>query len=380
MRIFSRYVIAEVLKYFIAGLGALTLLVTVGMAVREGLSKGLPPTLIASIMPYLLPEMLGITIPVTMLFAVTCVFGRMSGSNEIVALKSLGISPASVVVPVLLLASAISLGTVWMYELAAVWSRPNVRRVAIESVEEIAYGMLRTHRSFQSDRFSITVKGVEGRRLIRPTIIVPKRGSTPAVTLTAAEAELVTDFDEGVLTFSCTQAVASVPGEEASYTADLIEHNILLQKPERPVHRDWLGMGEIAEELAGFEQLAVQLAGEIAQKTAAGSSHESESRQLANVQHKIHRLRTEPYRRWANGFSSLAFVLMGIPVATLWRSADAVSSFFACFLPILVVYYPLLMLGEELSTSGTLPPWSFWLPNAAMLVPGVWLFRRVIRY
>ena len=91
-------------------------------------------------------------------------------------------------------------------------------------------------------------------------------------------------------------------------------------------------------------------------------------------------MRTEPYRRWSNGFSCLAFVLIGMPVAVRWRSADAVSTFFACFLPVLILYYPMLMLGEELSTSGSLPPWSFWLPNLVMLVPGLWLFRGVLRY
>jgi lipopolysaccharide export system permease protein len=379
MRIFTRYVLAEVLKYFVAGLAALTLLVTVGMAVREGLSKGLPPAVIATIMPYMLPEMLGITIPVTMLFAVTCVFGRLAGTNELVALKSAGVSPLRVLAPVLVLAATVSLATVWMYELAAVWSRPNVRRIVLQSVEEIAYGVLRTNGSFDCGQFSITVKRVEGRKLVRPTISIPERGSTPAMTLRAAEAALRTDLDAGVLWITCTRAEASVAGR-VRYTADVIDQPIPLGKPPRHVHRDWLGMGQIPGHVARLRQTSQGLSDELAQQRLLGEEDESLRQHLAAVQRQVRRLRAEPYRRWSNGLSCLCFVLIGAPVAVLWRTADAVSTFFACFLPVLVVYYPLLMLGEDLSCSGALPPWAFCLPNVAAMVPGAVLVRRVMRY
>lgn len=101
MWIFTRYVVWEVLKLFLAGLIVLTLLVTVGMGVKEGLAKGLPPAVMLRTMPFMVPEMLGITLPVAMLYAVCTVFGRMAGTNEIVALKSLGINPMAAIFPFL---------------------------------------------------------------------------------------------------------------------------------------------------------------------------------------------------------------------------------------------------------------------------------------
>lgn len=150
MYIFTRYVVAEVLKNFLVTLAGLTLIITVVMGVNEGLKKGLPPTVMFYTMPYMMPEMLGITLPVSLLLAVCVVFGRMTGSNEVIALKSLGISPMVIVWPVLVLAFLLSLGTVWMQEIAATWCRPSVTRVLTESVEEIAYGMLRANHSFTS--------------------------------------------------------------------------------------------------------------------------------------------------------------------------------------------------------------------------------------
>ena len=52
----------------------------------------------------------------------------------------------------------------------------------------------------------------------------------------------------------------------------------------------------------------------------------------------------------------------------LWRHADVLTNFFVCFLPILALYYPLLMLSDNLATSGGRrsafgwPTWCWWCP------------------
>jgi lipopolysaccharide export system permease protein len=94
----------------------------------------------------------------------------------------------------------------------------------------------------------------------------------------------------------------------------------------------------------------------------------------------IFRLKTEPYRRWANGFTCLCFALIGMPVAMLWRHADVLTNFFVCFLPILAVYYPLLLLGQDLSTSGKLWPIAFWMANVILVIPAIELLRWIIRH
>lgn len=133
MYILTRYAVWEVLKIFLAALVGLTLLVTLGMGFKEASSRGLPNIITLQLVPYMLPEMLGITLPVAMLYAVSSAFGRMTGTNEVVALKSLGVSPMAVVWPVLVLTAFLSLGTVWMYEVAATWCRPSRERVICES-------------------------------------------------------------------------------------------------------------------------------------------------------------------------------------------------------------------------------------------------------
>ena len=82
----------------------------------------------------------------------------------------------------------------------------------------------------------------------------------------------------------------------------------------------------------------------------------------------------------ANGFSCLCFVLIGAPMAIRLRHAEFLASFFACFLPILLVYYPLLMGAVGQAKDGAVPPPTVWLGNIVLALWGLWLMRRVIRY
>ena len=384
MYIFTRYVVSEVLKVFLVTLTALTLFVTLGMGVKEGLSRGLPPMVMFYTMPYMLPEMLGITIPVSLLLAVSIVYGRMTGTNEVVAIKSLGINPMAIIWPAIVVAFLLSLGTVWTQEIAATWSRPSYAKVVAESVEEIAYAMLRTNHSFSwPPQFSITVKRVEDKKLIHPTIFIEANGNNPTTTLRAAEAELYTDRKAQVLNIICRDVEVDVEGQMRFRNPEEMHLFLSIFNPGKPDehHRDWLAMYEIPAHIAQLKSEVWQ----IQQRCAAlAVNHQppspADNERLVKLWYLIHRLQTEPFRRLSNGFTCLCFVLIGIPVSMLWRHADVLTNFFVCFVPILSIYYPLLMFSEDLSTSGKLPPISFWMSNALLIVSGIFLLRRIVRH
>ena len=66
-------------------------------------------------------------------------------------------------------------------------------------------------------------------------------------------------------------------------------------------------------------------------------------------------------------------------MAIRMRNADFLTSFFLCFLPILVVYYPIFMLGVSRVKAGGLPPPAVWTANILIMLWGLWLLRRVVR-
>jgi lipopolysaccharide export system permease protein len=89
------------------------------------------------------------------------------------------------------------------------------------------------------------------------------------------------------------------------------------------------------------------------------------------------RLESEPWRRWANGFSCLCFVIVGAPLAIRMRKCDFWTIFAVCFIPILLAYYPLLMFGIAQAKSGNMPPYIVWLGNVVMILVGLYLVRNI---
>jgi lipopolysaccharide export system permease protein len=131
------------------------------------------------------------------------------------------------------------------------------------------------------------------------------------------------------------------------------------------------------------EQMALTAADEMISGDFAGlTSHQwsEDQMHITNEQSRLYRLMMEPARRWANGFSCLFFVLIGAPMAIRMRNSDFLTSFFACFLPILIIYYPLLIFGVDQAKRGSLPGSSVWMGNVILALFGAWLMRRVVRY
>ena len=393
MTIITRYVLRELLQVFLVALAALTLFMLVVGLVKEAQQQGLGLVQIVALVPYILPEAMRFAVPGTMLFAVASVFGRLSAANEITALKAAGISPLATIRPALFLAVVVSLVSVWLNDVAVSWGRDGVRRVIVSSVEEIIYGRLRQQRAYATSQVSINVKSVDGRTLVRPTLSLQPSGGGPPVTISAAAAELRANPEAGTLTVRCRNGTLHV-GDVKAVFPDVIERELPLDAVSRKAAGS-TSPSEIA--MADFEAARIEQAeriGRIEQHAAAKiamamfegrleaslpAAVDHERQVIKSERGRLHRINMEPWRRWANGFSALCFVLVGAPMAIRLRNADFLTSFFLCFLPILLVYYPVFMLGVSQAKSGSVPPIAVWMGNVLVCLWGAWLLRRVLR-
>ncbi|MFN6191586.1 MAG: LptF/LptG family permease [Planctomycetia bacterium] len=393
MKIISRYVMSELLQVFLVALTALTLFMLVVGLVKEAQQQGLGMMQIAALVPYVLPEAMRFAVPGTMLFAVASVFGRLSASNEITALKAAGITPMAAIWPAIAVAVVVSFVSVWLNDVAVSWGRDGVRRVIIGSVEDIIYGRLRQQRSYSTSKMSINVKGVEGRRLIRPTLSFQPGGQAAPVTVSAAEAEMRADAAKGTLTISCKNGTIHI-GDVKAVFPDTIERVVPLDTVSRKetvsTSPSEIAMADFprarADQAAAISQLHQLAAAKTALAIFSGrmeqtlpAAVQAERQEVKHAASRLNRIIMEPWRRWANGFSCLCFVLVGAPMAIRMRNADFLTSFFLCFLPILVVYYPVFMLGVSRVKAGVLPPPAVWMGNILIMLWGMWLLRRVIR-
>jgi lipopolysaccharide export system permease protein len=393
MRLITRYVLREIGQVFLVTLIALTSLMILIFAVQQAVAQGLGIAQIVQLLPYLLPNALLFAVPGTILFAVSSVYGRMSAANEITALKSLGLSPMIVLWPAISFAVLLSLLTVCLNDLAMSWGYHGVQRVVIDGLEDIAYSVLRAQKSFSRPAFSVTVQRVEGRKLINPTFFLPAKHGTGTITARAESAELKSNSGSGKLTLELYNSTVEAPGHYAAlpdekfvYEVDLVppkaggdsapSHLALWQFPEAAARQKIL-IAQLEEHLVAQSGLQM-LTGDFDGLTGSGWTDKAD--ELQHLKWQLYRMQTEPPRRWANGFSCLCFTLVGATMAIRLRNSDALTSFFLCFGPILLVYYPLLIVGTDRAKAGAINPYCVWLANIALACWGLWLLRRVMRY
>ncbi|MEO2047918.1 MAG: LptF/LptG family permease, partial [Pirellulales bacterium] len=364
---------------------------------KEAVDNGLGLVPILRMIPYMLPQAMQFAVPGTMLLATTSVYGRIASSNEIVAVKSLGISPMAMVWPTLILATVVSMGAVVLNDVAVSWGHEGVQRVVLESLEEIVYGRLQTTGSFSSNnnQLNVTVEDVQGKKLVRPTIFYHPAHSRLAWIITADWASLRADVPRGAVSLTLVNAEVDFgDGRSANHpgnwelTISLDDFSGRQQRSRNPANFPLREIGpSIVEQRASIEQSKQEMAAQVAHSLATGRMFElsedlwqRHARRLDSGQKRLYRLNTEPHRRWANGFSCLCFVMIGAPMAVRRRHGEFWGSFFACFLPILIVYYPMLVGCVDGAKTGTLPPQAVWLGNVVLACWGIWLLRRVVRF
>ncbi len=267
-----------------------------------------------------------------------------------------------------------------------------LRRVVIESVEEIAYSRLSQQRAYSNPQFSINVQRVDGKKLVRPIFTFAGGGSSPPMTITSEEAELQSDLKAGMLKIICRNSTFDINGVRGT-NPGVFEKPISLNEASRGGVKSASDLpmsqvdGEVALSRARIEKLQQKLAFLAAEQMATGDfaalsdpGWATDEGLIAGERVRMYHLQIEPARRWANGFSCLFFVLIGAPAGILLRNSDFLNSFFACFLPILLIYYPLLYLGVNEAKLGLLSSWSVWIGNVVLAICGTWLLRRVQRY
>lgn len=392
MKILTRYVLSELLQVFLLTLAGLTALIFVALIGKEAIKKGLGLGPLLRMTPYMLPQAMQFAVPGTMLLATTSVFGRMSASNEIVASKALGISPWVFARPTLVLAAITSLGAVALNDLAVSWGRLGVQRVFVESLEEVIYRQLSLHRSYAEGGVQMHVRRVEGRKLVQPKVSVRSNDSGDSWTLASRSAEIRSSPDRSKLIVSFEGI--HLEGEVNAAIAKTIEREIdladLFGSSEEGRSPSNYALAEIGREKAAVDERLASLQRTRTTERAlsmmtgdfdrlSDEAWQPLENRLSGENYRRRRLSVEPYRRWSTGFSCLCFVMVGVPMAIWRQKGEFLASFFLCFLPILLVYYPLLMVSVDHAKAGDVPPVAVWLGNTVLAVWGVWMMRRVVQ-
>ena len=116
MKLLDRYLIRETITPFLLALAVSTFIFQINPILEQAeflLAKGIPALTVGYLLLTLLPQALGVTLPISFLMGLLMALGRMSGDRESVAILACGVSPLRLLRPIA--AMAIVVGAFNLY-------------------------------------------------------------------------------------------------------------------------------------------------------------------------------------------------------------------------------------------------------------------------
>lgn len=392
MRLLQRYILAELLRVFVFVLSVLTVLLGFLGVFQQITERGLGPLQVLQVLPYLIPSLVPYTIPATLLLSVCVVYGRMSGDQEITAAKAAGISVTSLLAPSLFLGAVLSVGSLLLTDQVIPWAESKIERIVAAGMKDIVLDLLKNQNQITIDGYAISVRDVrDDGTLVRPTFRYAPKGKQ-RLTAQAQEAELARfDLEKQQVVVKFSRVQLDVPGQGRSW-AEEFEHPFPLQIGKQSPKARHINVHELSHELSALDvqQQDLNCRREIQTALALATGNFSVlqngtiaqlDKQLKENRKKYRDQRTEVQLRFAMACSCFFFVLVGSPYAVLQAKRQFLTNFMICFLPILLIYYPLLLLAKNLSGVGTTDPaWALWVANALVAIAGLIVMRRVTQH
>jgi lipopolysaccharide export system permease protein len=392
--ILQRMILWELTKVFVISLIGITGILLMAGIIAEASQQGLGPGQVLAAIPLLIPSTLPYTIPATTLFATCVVYGRLSADNEILAIKSAGVNLLTVVRPALVLGLTMSLATAALYYHLIPDTHRLLRALVYEDAEELIYSILNKQKmiSHPQTPYVLYVKGVRNRRLLDPVIHrKDSHGNTEDV-ITAREAELAVNMQGKMLRINMKNgAYSNQDGSRGYFVQRLVDVPLPkdwgTDKDRRPRDMTW---PEIHERKAEIEEEMEKTSALLSVNTAQmlltdvpwdwPTQLKELNEKLSSYRQQIIALDVELLMRPALSFGCLCFILVGCPVGIWFSRSDYLSSFITCFLPIVFIYYPLMLCGTGMAKDGKLLEWPLvYAADIVVALAGLILFRKLLK-
>ena len=388
------YIGKELLVAVTLSLAALSLLVVIVFGFRA-VSDGFD---LKVVMPWILGCVgfsLYLTIPISLLFASTLVYGRLAADREYTALCASGVSPLQLYVPMAILSGAVtiaalaSVGTVFA---EAHYAQRNIARFLIKQLENMGAGQKRLFRFEGGQVYCEQVfnKHLRGVTVKKEVDIEKEQGQeldpneeprVTTVTIDARYAEVTLDPESNKILLTLTDFQVSVPDTDSGFLDEEANWHrfakVMRAKGTMTVEFDIAPKGkgvadrtnselailsdEYAQNLADLRVEKTELEAKLAAINDAGTRTQHEAR-IVDVnnginwyQGRLRRFDSEVWKRRAMALAMLTFPLVGFPVSLTLRYRHRLVSFFFGNLIVMIVFHPLLVAGEALAEEGVLP-------------------------
>jgi LPS export ABC transporter permease LptF len=379
MKLLDRYVAGEVLGTSAFAVAILSVVLVLGKVFRDMLdllvNHNAPLEFIFTFVAYILPFSLTFTIPWAFLTAVLLVFGKMSAENELIALRSSGISIPRICAPVFVLAAA--------FVGICLWINLEVAPRAQVKMKNAVYNIATSNpmAMFSSDKVidefpgrKIYVERNNGPELHNLLVYELGEEFDPMKVVFARRGVLETDHAHNQILLHLLDARFEQRDDGEPQNLLKIKQGITAQETTFPI-----SLRELYErnrKRSGFSAMTVaQLQEKIQEETTRKLSSE-DSKKLREQKLSA---RVEVSKRFSFAMASFAFGLIGVPLAvTAQRKETSIG--FMLSLAVALVYFLCIIFADTVRNKPHLHPEILvWSPNILFVGLGLWLFWRLSR-
>ena len=349
MKIVDRYLAREALVPLALSLLLFTFILIVPSLIEQAedlITKGVSAATILQVLVTLLPQALGVTIPMALLMALLVALGRLSSDRELVALQACGLSPAQIMRPVVALALLGWVATTWVMIVALPSANQAFREITSRIIASRAEGEIRPRIFFEEfPGVVLYVRDVPVTGGWREVFMADNRPGQQPATYLAREGRVLLDQDAETVQIVLLDGSRHTADGEGGYEVVAFESTVLSLDAESVFPRRGPNKGEnemtileLQESAAYFEGLGIS----------------SSLQQLA-----LHRKFSIPAACFVFGLLGLAFGLS--------NRRDGKLASFTLGVSVIFIYYVILWLGQAMARNGMLPPWlGVWMPNLVL--------------
>ena len=379
MKLLDRYVSRQVLVSSIFAVGVLSVVLVLGRVFKDLLemlvNHNVPFEFILTFIAYILPFSLTFTIPWGFLTAVLLVFGKMSAENELIALRSSGISIPRICASVF----AISLAFAGI----CLWINVEVAPRAQVKMKESLYNIATNNplAMFSSDKVisefpgrKIYVEHNDGPELRNILVYEMNDESFPIRVVFARRGVLKTDPEHSQLLLNLFDAQYEERSSDDPMNLMKISLGNTAKETTFPISLQELY--EKARKKKGLSGMTVNELQQRLKEQRTDATSKADKKQQAS---ELSAAKTEVSKRFSFSLASFAFALIGVPLAITAHRKET-SAGFLISLVVAFVYFIFILVADAMKENPKAhPEFLIWLPNVLFIGLGLWLFYKLSR-
>lgn len=357
--------------------------------------KGLPFSVVGQVLIYSLPHIISYTAPMAILVGIVMSFGRFAHDNEILALKTSGLTFLSLMKIPLVVTSLFVVFLIFFNSYVLPESNHRARNLMLDvSRKRPAIRLPEGVFTNEFPGYTVYIGRKDERRSSLFDITIYDQHS--GVMITAPRGGLE-DINEDIIQFTLYdgelhQLIDDVKYQRTKFTKQIInmEVNTELIRKERTYRNETeLVVNGLHTKITETRQEIATLASEIdtigrdaiesyldGNEHRLGSAKFQIQKKLNEMQakkRKLSRYLIELNKKYSLAVACILFVLIGAPLGYLSKKGGIAGILIGIML--FSLYYILVLAGEEFADRRGFPPfWAMWLPNLILFAAGAYFY------